>query len=54
MSRRSEVIGKKPQILLSIVMVGLFGLMGCAGAGPAQSPPQELDVLSLAESVMDE
>ena len=48
------MIRKKWQILLSIVVVGLFCLAGCAGAGPAQSSVQELDVLSLAESVMDE
>lgn len=48
------MIREKWQILLSIVVVGLFCLVGCAGASPAQSPVQELDLLSLAEDVMEE
>ena len=42
------------RISLSIIVVGLFCLVGCAGPGPAQSLSQEPDVLSLAESLMDE
>lgn len=48
------MIREKWQILLSIVVVGLFCLVGCAGASPAQSPIQELDVLLLAEGVTEE
>ena len=48
------MIRKKWRISLSIALVGLFCLVGCAGPGPAQSLSQEPDVLSLAESVMDD
>jgi len=48
------MIEKKWRISLSIALVGLFCLVGCAGPGPAQSLSTEPDMLSLAEVVMDE
>jgi hypothetical protein len=52
--RRRNMIEKKWRISVSIALVGLFCLMGCAGPGPAQSLSNEPDMLSLAEIVMDE
>ena len=48
------MIREKWQIVLSVVVVGLFCLVGCAGPSPAQSPIQELDVLLLAEGLTEE
>ena len=48
------MMGKKRQVLLSIMAIGLFCLVGGGGIAPAQSPVEEPDLLALAESATEE